>query len=112
VYWAPVILVVVTLRQQRLEGFSARRVREQFGITRSTLARWMAYFREAFPSSPWWQRLRGRVLASVRDAALPAGLLEPFVSSTRDAEEGLAQCLAFLAAGQADPPCRPRMVME
>jgi hypothetical protein len=112
VYWGPVILVVVTLRQQRLEGFSARRVQERFGITRSTLARWMAYFREEFPSSPWWQRLRGRVSASVRDAALPAGLLEPFVSASGDTEEGLAQSLVFLASGQADPPCRPRMVME
>lgn len=112
VYWGPVILVVVTLRQRRLEGFSARRVRERFGVTRSTLARWMAYFREEFPSSPWWQRLRGRVSGSVWDAALPAGLVESVVSSTWDAEEILARCLVFLAGGQADPPCRPRMAME
>lgn len=112
VYWGPVILVVVTLRQQRLDGFSARRVREQFGITRSTLARWMAYFREVFPSSPWWQRLRGRASASVRNAALPAVLVESFVSSTREVEAGLGRCLLFLAGGQADPPCSPRFVME
>lgn len=112
VYWAPVILVVVTLRQQRLDGFSAAKVRKLFDIRRQTLSRWMAYFRDIFANEAWWQRLRGRVSSSVRDADLPASLLESFVSSFGDAEEGLTQCLVFLAGGQADPPCRARMVRD
>jgi len=62
--------VVTALRQQRLEGFTARRVQELFGVRRPTLNRWMRYFREIFPHSPTWQRLRGLVSSSVSDGNL------------------------------------------
>jgi hypothetical protein len=61
VYWGVVLLVVTALRQQRLEGFTAQRVQDLFGIRRPTLNRWMRYFREIFPRSGSWQRVRGRV---------------------------------------------------
>lgn len=99
VYWGSVILVVMTLRQKRPKGASTIKLMRMFGISRKTLFRWIAYFRDNFPVSAQWQRLRGRVNPSVRDSELPGGLLEYFIRHVDSAEEGLAQCLHFLATG-------------
>lgn len=58
VYWGAVLLVFTALAQQRGEGHSARRIEILFGIYRSTLTRWIAYFRKVFPQSEPWQLLR------------------------------------------------------
>ena len=97
VYWGCVILVVMALRQQRLRGASARKLQTIFEISRSTLARWFAYFKEEFPRSARWQRLRGRVICGVENERLPTSLLECFLGGAHTAEGGLVGCLAFLA---------------
>jgi hypothetical protein len=97
VYWGCVILVVMALRQKRPEGASANRLRRMFDIPRNTLMRWFSYFKELFPSGAKWQRLRGRVSASVQDSRLPASLLESFIDSAETAQRGLVSCLSFLS---------------
>jgi hypothetical protein len=99
VYWSVVVLVLVTLRQQRVEGHSAASLCRQFGVDRSTLRRWLVYFREEFPSTPWWQRLRGQVSARVRNDHLPGQLLLHFIGVHGDAEDGMVACVKFLAIG-------------
>lgn len=103
VYWGVAVLVVVTLRQQRLKGFSAEKIKELFGVSEKTLERWMEFYREEFPSSPQWKRLRGRLGVVVKNSELPASLLEQFVRSHRDEEKGLIACLHFMAVGRACP---------
>lgn len=103
-YWAPVILLVVTLRQQRPEGHSASKLRALFGVSRQTLVRWMRYFRSAFPTSPWWRRLRGLVGVEVRDDTLPASLLKTHLAVEGRGEAALVSCLRFLSFGQLGPP--------
>jgi hypothetical protein len=98
-----VVLVVVTLRQQRLEGFSAEKVKELFGISEKTLERWMEFYREEFASSPQWKRLRGRLSVAVNNSDLPASLVEQFVRAQQDHRKGLIACLYFLAVGCACP---------
>jgi hypothetical protein len=50
VYWAAVFLVVVALRQGRTRGYTVERLKALFGVTRPTLARWMRYFQQVFPT--------------------------------------------------------------
>ncbi|MCK4303735.1 MAG: hypothetical protein KAY24_05820 [Candidatus Eisenbacteria sp.] len=97
VYWTAVILVVTTLRQQRGVGFSANRVRRIFGISRKTLRRWLAFFREEFPKSQQWKERRGLLGATVRDGHLPADLIRVFIEAFRDPQTALCGCLSFLA---------------
>ena len=97
VYWGCVILVVMTLRQRRADGFSANKIERLFGVTRKTLIRWAAYFRDEFPFSAQWQRLRGRVSSSVRDSKLPGALVELFLLNSESEEKGIIVCLQFLA---------------
>ena len=100
VYWGCVILVVMTLRQNRPDGASARKIKELFGISRKTLKRWIAYFRDEFPIGIQWQRLRGRVDSSVRNSALPGDLVNYFLKNFDSPDQGIIACLRFLASGQ------------
>ena len=101
VYWGCVVLIVTSLRQNRERGTSARRLRERFGVARNTLKRWVRYFRECFPKSPAWQRLRGRLSNEVRNGHLPGDLLTALMRSEPD-EQRLSAGLLFLARG-SDP---------
>jgi hypothetical protein len=97
VYWGCVILVVLALRQQRVDGASAGKLQRMFAIPRKTLMRWFAYFRDEFPVSAKWQRLRGRVPPSVDNQRLPGSLLECFLGTAGSVQGALVDCLRFLA---------------
>lgn len=99
VYWGGVVLVVMALRQARPKGASTIKLMRMFGISRKTLFRWIAYFRDQFPVSAHWQRLRGRVSSFVRDSELPGGLLDLFIRHADSPQDGLIGCLCFLAKG-------------
>ncbi len=100
VYFAAVVLVVVTMRQRRPGSASAARLRAAFGVSWETVGRWVSYFDEVFPSSSTWKQLRGSVHASVRDDDLPAGLLEVMVEQSGERREGLTRCLKLLSPCQ------------
>ena len=99
VYWGCVILVVMTLRQNRADGVSANKLKRLLGVTRKTLNRWATYFRDIFPCSAKWQRLRGRVSSLIQDSELPAALVRFFLLNSESPEKGLISCLDFLATG-------------
>ncbi|MFH1809425.1 MAG: helix-turn-helix domain-containing protein [Pseudomonadota bacterium] len=100
-YWQGVILVAITMHQQRRKGYCVEQLITHFGVSRATVWRWLKYFREVFPQTSLWRSIRGLVGASVRDDALPQSLLEHFESTMKDAEEALGSCLRFLATGVA-----------
>ena len=98
VYFGAVVLVVMALRQNRPVGASANKLKELFGISKKTLIRWSFYFREEFPLTAKWQQLRGRIHSSVSNNGLPGNLLSHFIGNSDSAEEGLVDCLRFLAS--------------
>ena len=104
-HWGAVVLVATTLLQQRTSGWNVDRLTGKLGISasRATLVRWLRYFRESFPTSAWWQRLRGRVGAEVGDPGLPGSLVARFEQATGDPARGLVACLRFLALGSLPP---------
>lgn len=99
VYWQAVMLVSMTLRQRRPNGVAVNRLMRMFSISRSTLVRWIQYFRTVFPTTAQWQRLRGRVSTVVGDVGLPGNLVCHFLSHSSDPLTGLVGCLRFLASG-------------
>lgn len=99
VYWGAVIIIVMALRQGRLHGQSMAQLERMFGICRQTLKRWIAFFRDEFPNSPTWKRLRGHVVSTISDTELPGALLTHFLSRAPTPEEGVVSCLRFLATG-------------
>ena len=75
VYLKAVLLLVVAARQRDRASHSMARLRRLFGVSAKSIARWMRAFLEGLPRHPAWQRLRGRLPASVRDDEVPAALL-------------------------------------
>ena len=100
VYWGCVILVVMALRQNRPNGASIGKLERMFGISRQSICRWVEYFRDVFPTSVQWQKIRGRISSRVTDSELPTALLQYFLNHCESTESGLVGCLRFLCTGQ------------
>jgi hypothetical protein len=96
VYWAAVVLVVTALREGRVAGITAARLRAHVGVTRPTLTRWLRYFRTCFPQTGTWRRLVARFWPPVPATAVIADILGRFVRARGDPEQGLAACLKAL----------------
>lgn len=99
VFWRGAILVVMALRQGRPHGASMTSLIRCFEVSRQTINRWGSFFREIFPKSDQWQRLRGRVCASVGDHDLPGSLLDFFSRHHPEQDVAFLCCLRFLATG-------------
>jgi hypothetical protein len=93
------MLVVTALRQGRDRGYTVEKLKALFGVTRSTLTRWLSYFRQIFPYSRPWRRLSGRLMPPVVEDQLPGGLIERFVQTRGDPELSLTACLQALFLG-------------
>ncbi len=100
VYWAPAILIVMTLKQNRSDSKSARKLIETLEISWQTLKRWTEFYREVFPNCTLWQRFRERVSPSVRKNEAPSGLVNYFQACFHLPEQGLIECLKLLASGE------------
>lgn len=99
VYWHGVMLAIMTLRQGRSAGKMAQRFQKFFGITRNTVARWITWYRDVFPLSATWLRIRGLVSPTVNNANLPADLVKDTIAHCSSPEEGLITCLRLLCPG-------------
>ena len=96
VYLGAVLLVIATVWRGRLEGASARRLQQRFGVTANTLRRWRTYFVHDVPNSAAFQRMRGVLSAAVRNDALPGSLLAVLGGAT---DAALTDALVLFATG-------------
>lgn len=99
VYWRAVIVLITTLRQRNPRSYSINMLARTYVVSRSTVIRWMHYFRETFPQSRGWQRLRGLVSAQISNNDLPGGLVDYFLRTSTTSAGGLIGCLRLLATG-------------
>jgi len=98
VYWGAVVVLVCALRQGRGGSVSVRRLQELFDVHHSTVWRWMQYFREYFPETPVWQRLKGRLRADVDADELPGAILELLVGKYGPSIEALKRLMVLISA--------------
>lgn len=78
VYFWPVILMVMALRQNRENSYSSGRLMRLFAISRNTLKRWFLFFKKLFPLLPQWQRIRGFLPSHISNHDIPGNLLHFF----------------------------------
>ena len=105
VYWHCVILIIITLRQNRPNGISTYKLSEMFGVPRKTITRWGIFYRDAFPASKSWQSIRGQVVSSIKNNEIPGKLVNYFLSlhASKDAILAVVACLKFLSQGTGNP---------
>lgn len=96
VYWGVVMLVITVLAQQRTTGAGITGICRMFGVSRLTLLRWLAYFREMYPRSAVWQMLRGRFMPPVPEDGLPLSILDRLMASRGDPCGLLVWCMRLL----------------
>jgi hypothetical protein len=94
VYLGAVVVLATALRHGTTPRRSAR-LRELFGVSAKTVARWRTWWREVFAESPQWRAAQSRFARPVATSALPASLLERFAG---DVMEQLVSTLLFLAS--------------
>lgn len=90
-------MLVTALRQQRDTGHSARKVMDLFGIARSTLRRWQAFFCSTFTLTAIWHKLRGLLVPPVAAEEIPLGVLERLGLNRDGPETVLLRCLRLFA---------------
>lgn len=88
------VVVLATALQQGPSPWRVRRLRELFGVSVQTLARWRAWWAEAFAESAFWKAARAAFSPPVAETAAPSSLLDRF---TGEPHEQLAALLRFLA---------------
>ena len=101
VYLGAFVVLVGAMRH----GLSERRVaklRERFGVARSTLVRWRRWWRETFADSPCFAAVRGHLAAPVNPAGLPASLLERFAGDERQRLLAMLRVLLPLTTTSAE----------
>lgn len=97
VYFRGVILIVLTLRQNSPRENSKAQLMRFFGINRKTINRWLKFFRDIFPKSETWERIRGMISADVNNDELPGGLVVYFIKHVKPVEKAMVSCLCFLS---------------
>jgi hypothetical protein len=73
------VSAVVVLASVLLQGPSPKRTGELqrlIGVSTRTLRRWLAWWRDAFPTSIVWRERRAALVPAVDDAILPYSLWE------------------------------------
>jgi hypothetical protein len=99
VYFRMVILIVTTLNQSKPQDYSKNLLSKMFGADRKTINRWLSYFREIFPASQIWQRIRGFISPAVTNTDLPQSLVEYFLTHISSPEGAILNCLRLLTTG-------------
>jgi len=95
VYLGAIVILISAIRQ----GPSPQRVRElaaRFGADRRTIARWLVFWRDRFPQTPFWKIARARLGSLAEIVALPYALVDAFLSH-HDCDTGWPLLLKFLA---------------
>ena len=89
-----IIVVLATTMQQGPAPWRAGRLRDELGVSRQTLERWRAWWREAFVESAFWKAAKAAFSPAVAEAEAPRSLLERFGG---DELERLAALMRFLS---------------
>ena len=96
IFWGCITLLVPGAAQG-LENRTLAELCQRFTVSRRTIKRWLGFFAVAFPASPHWLALRGRVAPVVSNDELPRALLVHFFGTASTAREGLVGCLVFVS---------------
>jgi hypothetical protein len=73
-----VCLAVVLMVRSSAGSASGQELCHQFSIQARTLKRWRTWWRQDFPSTPFWQSMRERFMPPFAIERLPQSLVERF----------------------------------
>lgn len=103
VFFGVVVLLLPILRDGPSPA-RLRRLEQRFAVSRRTLYRWRAWWREVVPRSRWWQEERGHWAKAVDPEQLPGSLLAVFsgIEAVPDRVIAVLRRLASLSYRRAE----------
>lgn len=93
------VLLASALRQGHNPDITLERLKGLCGVWRSTVKRWLRYFKELFVHSVNYRRLCGHLMPPIGADQLPRDLLARFYQTFCDPVIALVKCLQTLALG-------------
>jgi hypothetical protein len=97
------LAMVLMLRSPR-GSTSGQELCDLLGIAVRTLKRWRMWWREDFPTTPFWRSMRERFMAPVATEELPRSLLERFEGESMS--DRLTKALRWIAPLSTRMPIR------
>jgi hypothetical protein len=104
--YVSVVIVLVTTMLHGATRDRVRRLAKELEASPETIERWRAWWREIFPSTPFWRAARGRFAPSVEVSRLPKSLVERFGASPRTRVERVLRFLMPLTTTSASVASR------
>jgi hypothetical protein len=102
------VIVLATAMQQGPTRWGANQLRRLLDVSVQTLARWRAWWAEAFAGSGFWKVARAAFSPRVAEAAAPSSLLERFAGEPHEQLAALLHFLSPLSTTAAYVPDRRR----
>ncbi len=96
IYFRAVILIATTLSQSKPQEYSKNMLSKMLDADRKTINRWLKYFRELFPMSRTWKKVRGFISPVVTTLGLPGSLVEYYVKIGECITQAVIKCLVSL----------------
>lgn len=88
------VVALVTAMTQGMTGRRMAELRRAVGVSRQTLARWRAWWREVFPLTPFWQEASALLSPPASVEELPASLVARFADGAM--AEDVVRLLMFI----------------
>jgi hypothetical protein len=93
VFLSAIVLLLPAVGRRLPAGVVAC-LRRALGPSARTLRRWLAWWAEIFPQTPFWKVARARLMRPVDETTLPASLVERFTAGDDYAD--VERALAFI----------------
>ena len=103
IYLAAVV-VLVSILQHGVTASRMKRLTEIACVDRRTVARWRAWWRDAFAASPFWRIARAAFMPPIDLGRLPAALIERFTGDTAEQLIALLRFMAPITGGHNHAP--------
>ena len=103
VYLGAVVVVVSAMRHGATPD-RVRKLRDLLGVSRRTVERWRAWWRETFAESPFWRIASAAFMPPVQTSLLPASALERFPGDDEARLVGLLRLLGPITGGAGIAP--------
>lgn len=81
--YSAAMMILLSALSHSVARRRCERLRQALGVSRRTLTRWRAWWREGFVASAFWRGLRARLALALDHGALPAALLQAFAGHSR-----------------------------
>jgi hypothetical protein len=95
-----VMVVLISAMHQGPSPKGLNVLQKRFGVDRRTIARWQAWWRDAFPRTKFWRVARARCFVHARDFEFPRTIVERFRAQS---EKCMAALLRFLSPMSGSP---------